>query len=542
MKEATRTEHSAALYIRLSREDENDGPSESVTNQRSLLERYTDEHGISVYDVYIDDGWSGTSFQRPAFRRMIGDIEAGRVDMVITKDLSRLGRDYIMTGQYLERYFPEHRVRYVSLLDGIDTASDTAANDITPFRSVMNDMYARDISKKIRSVKRDKQKKGQFIGGKAVYGYRKHPTEKNRIVVDEPAAAVVRRVFRDAISGMSCRQIAAALNREGVPTPASYAGLPIARPGPFTGSWSPERISEMLQNETYLGHMVQGKTVKPSYKSKKCLRQPRDDWIVVENTHPPLVTREEFESAQRMLESRRRTRHRRFDHPMKGLIFCHECGHPLGVINRKNAAGEDRLYFICRTYQRDTVAGACTSHTVRESVVRQAVWEKLSAVISDALSREELPAIASDMVEKHRWEAESESSRAGIERRVRTLTAQGDQMYLDKLRGVLTEGDFLRLFTRVKEERERLTALLEETVPAEAEKIDKASLCVSLTERFLDSLSDSRETLAALLRRIELTRDRELILFFRCSSPEEESSYNNGVDQYPASRKKPSQN
>ena len=353
MKGSTRTGHSAALYIRLSREDENEGPSESVTNQRSLLERYTEEHDISVYDVYIDDGWSGTSFRRPAFQRMIGDIEAGRVDMVITKDLSRLGRDYIMTGQYLERYFPEHRVRYVSLLDGIDTASETAANDITPFRSVMNDMYARDISKKIRSVKRDKQKKGQFIGGKAVYGYRKHPSEKNRIVVDEPAAAVVRRVFRDAISGISCRQIAAALTREGVPTPAMYAGLPVARSGPFSGFWSPERISEMLRNETYLGHMVQGKTVKPSYKSKKCLRQCRDDWIVVKNTHEPLVTREEFESAQCMLESRRRTRQRRFDHPMKGLIFCHECGHPLGVINRKSAAGEDRLSFICRTYQRD---------------------------------------------------------------------------------------------------------------------------------------------------------------------------------------------
>ena len=152
----------AALYIRLSKEDEGEGPSQSVTNQRSLLEEFVREHHLQIYDTYIDDGWSGTSFDRPAFRRMVADIEAKRVNLVITKDLSRLGRDYIMTGHYMERYFPEHRVRYISLLDGIDTGVESSANDITPFRAIMNDLYAKDISKKIKSVKRDQQRKGQF--------------------------------------------------------------------------------------------------------------------------------------------------------------------------------------------------------------------------------------------------------------------------------------------------------------------------------------------------------------------------------------------
>ena len=225
-------DYHAALYIRLSKEDESEGPSQSVTNQQSLLEEFVQKHRLQVYDTYIDDGWSGTSFDRPAFRRMVADIEAGRVNMVITKDLSRLGRDYIMTGHYMERYFPEHRVRYISLLDGIDTGVESSANDITPFRAIMNDMYAKDISKKIKSVKRDKQRKGQFIGGKPVYGYKMHPTEKNKIVIDEEAAPTVRRIFTMALDGMSCRQIAAALNGEGVPTPAAYCGWNMGRKGP----------------------------------------------------------------------------------------------------------------------------------------------------------------------------------------------------------------------------------------------------------------------------------------------------------------------
>ena len=207
-------DYHAGLYIRLSKEDESEGPSQSVQNQESLLREFVQQHRLSVYDTYIDDGWSGTNFDRPAFQRMIADIEAKKVNMVITKDLSRLGRDYILTGHYMERYFPEHRVRYISLLDGIDTGVDSTANDITPFRAIMNDMYAKDISKKIKSVKRDKQRKGQFIGGKPVYGYKMHPTEKNKIVIDEEVAPIVRRIFALALSGMSCRNIATLLNQE----------------------------------------------------------------------------------------------------------------------------------------------------------------------------------------------------------------------------------------------------------------------------------------------------------------------------------------
>ncbi len=373
-------DYHAALYIRLSKEDESEGPSESVNNQQSLLNEFVQQHRLSVYDTYIDDGWSGTNFDRPNFQRMITDIEARKVNMVITKDLSRLGRDYILTGHYMERYFPEHRVRYISLLDGIDTGVDSTANDITPFRAIMNDMYAKDISKKISSVKHDKQRKGLFIGGKPVYGYKMHPTEKNKIVIDEDVAPIVQRIFGMALDGMSCRQIAVQLNNEGIPTPATYAGLTVSAPGPYTGLWSSERVSDMLQNETYIGSMVQGRTRKINYKSKKCIKQDRRDWVVVEGTHEPLIDRETFEKVRVLINSRRRTRSRTYDFLLKGLIFCHECGYPLAVINRKMASGEDRLIFVCRTYQRFTKAGVCTSHTIKVESVTQAVMEKVRVV------------------------------------------------------------------------------------------------------------------------------------------------------------------
>ena len=332
-------DYHAGLYIRLSKEDESEGPSQSVQNQESLLREFVQQHRLSVYDTYIDDGWSGTNFDRPAFQRMIADIEAKKVNMVITKDLSRLGRDYILTGHYMERYFPEHRVRYISLLDGIDTGVDSTANDITPFRAIMNDMYAKDISKKIKSVKRDKQRKGQFIGGKPVYGYKMHPTEKNKIVIDEEVAPIVRRIFALALSGMSCRNIATLLNQEGVPTPQPSRGSPGGKTRSLHRLWSSERISDMLQNETYIGNMVQGRCVKISYKSKKCLKQNPANWVVVEGTHEPLVDRETFQKVRMLVNSRRHTRSRTYDFLLKGLIFCHECGYPLTVLNRKKLQG-----------------------------------------------------------------------------------------------------------------------------------------------------------------------------------------------------------
>ncbi len=508
-------DYHVALYIRLSKEDENQGPSQSVQNQESLLREFVEQHRLSVFDTYVDDGWSGTSFDRPNFQRMISDIEAQKVNMVITKDLSRLGRDYIMTGHYMERYFPEHRVRYISLLDGIDTGVDSTANDITPFRAIMNDMYAKDISKKIKSVKRDKQRKGQFIGGKPMYGYKMHPTEKNKIVIDEKAAPVVQRIFSLALSGMSCRKIATTLNEEGIPTPATYANLSVARPGPYSGLWSSERIADMLKNETYIGNMVQGRTVKISYKSKKCLRQSPENWVVVEGTHEPIIDPETFQKVQMLVNSRKYTRSRTYDFLLKGLIFCHECGYPMAVLNRKNAAGEDRLYFVCRTYQRFTKAGICTCHSIKEETVNKAVLTKVRDVCQTYLNPDALCPIAAEAVENASKAASCEAEIQALQSKITALTTNLDQMYMDRLNGLLSEEDFQRIYQKVKMDRtvleERLKNLQEQAKqPVSAEEKAKA-----LVKQFLDSALSSRELLVSLIERVELTEEKEIIIKFR---------------------------
>ncbi len=514
-------DYHAALYIRLSKEDESEGPSQSVQNQESLLREFVQQHRLIVYDTYIDDGWSGTSFDRPAFQRMIADIEAKKVNMVITKDLSRLGRDYILTGHYMERYFPEHRVRYISLLDGIDTGVDSTANDITPFRAIMNDMYAKDISKKIKSVKRDKQRKGQFIGGKPVYGYKMHPTEKNKIVIDEAVAPIVRRIFAMALSGMSCRNIATLLNQEGVPTPATYANLPVVRPGPYTGLWSSERISDMLQNETYIGNMVQGRSVKISYKSKKCLKQNPANWVVVEGTHEPLVDRETFQKVRMLVNSRRYTRSRTYDFLLKGLIFCHECGYPLAVLNRKNARGEDVLYFVCRTYQRFTKAGVCTCHSIKEKTVTDAVIAKVREVCQAYLNPDELLPVAQEAVENAGKQSSLESELQALQSKIDSLTVNLDRMYADRLSGLLSEADFQRIFGRIKLEREQLEEKRQELELRQKSPVRSEDRARELVQRFIETAGESRELLVSLIERVELTEDKEIIIKFRFAQLDE---------------------
>ena len=513
-------DYHVALYIRLSKEDENEGPSESVTNQKSLLNEFVQQHRLSVYDTYIDDGWSGTNFDRPDFQRMLGDIEDRKVNMVITKDLSRLGRDYIMTGHYMERYFPEKQVRYISLLDGIDTGVESTANDITPFRAIMNDMYAKDISRKIKSVKRDKQRKGQFIGGKPVYGYKMHPTEKNKIVIDKEAAPTVRRIFGMALEGMSCRQIATQLNAEGVPTPAAYAGLPVPKSGPYTGLWSSERISEMLQNETYIGNMVQGRSVKISYKSRKCLHQARENWVVVENTHEPLIDREAFEKVQVLVASRKHTRSRTYDFLLKGLIFCHECGCPLAVLNRKNAAGEDVLYFVCRTYQRFTKAGVCTCHSIKEKTVTDAVIAKVREVCEACLHSDDLFSVAQRAVEQARKGNAPENAIQAIQSKIDSLTANLDKMYMDRLTGLLAEADFERIYQRIKVERSSLEEKLKGMEAQKESPADTQDRSKELVQRFITSACTNRELLVSLIERVELTQDKQIIIKFRFREPE----------------------
>ena len=288
-------EYRGALYIRLSREDGN-RESAGIESQRLLLRDYAQRGNFQIVEEYVDDGYSGTSYDRPAFGRMLADIEAGRINLVIVKDLSRLGRNYIATGELTEIYFPEHRVRLIAVNDGYDSAR--AIDDMAPFRHVMNEMYARDISRKIRTALHAKARDGQYIGSFAPYGYRKSASDKHRLEPDEDAAVWVRRIFSMAAEGAATKEIADALNQRKIPIPLDYRKIQQGEAITLR-SWTPSGICKILRNPTYLGHTVQGKSEKLSLKSKRSHTKPREEWIVIKNTHVPLVSDEIFALAQR---------------------------------------------------------------------------------------------------------------------------------------------------------------------------------------------------------------------------------------------------
>ena len=281
-----------------------------------------------------------------------------------------------------------------------------------------------------------------------------------------------------------------------------------------SGRWSGKRISEMLQNETYIGKMVQGRQQKISYKSPKCRKQPPSRWIIVENTHPPLIDRETFQSVQRLLASRRHTRCRAYHYPLKGLIFCHECGHPLSVVNRKNAAGEDVLYFLCRTYQRSTKSGLCTSHTIREQAVMDALSACLREVYLPHCDLSQIRALAESTLHS---QAQSGCADApALRKQIQLLTARMDRMYMDHLEGLLADEDFSRLYPPLKSQRAHLESLLHEK--GEKSPVPTGDRASALTNRFLSFTN--RALLLRLIRRIELTEGKELLVYFSFPAPE----------------------
>lgn len=511
--------YSAALYLRLSKEDLQKGvdDSESIKNQRSLLMDYAKKQRLKVFNIYIDDGITGTTDERPSLQQMFRDIEDKRVNMVITKDLSRLSRNYIDAGSFLEKFFPEHRTRYISLLDDVDTDRDGYTSDIVPFKALFNDMYAKDISKKVTSVKRNKQRKGLFIGGKAPYGYKKSPTEKNRIIIDEPAAKIVKYIFSLALEGKSCREIAMTLSEQNIPTPAQYAKLNLSMKGPYSGKWSSERISDMLKNEVYIGNMVQGRVEKASYKSKKCNKKPREEWIIVPNTHEPLIDRTTFEKVGMLIQSRNHTRSRTYDHLLKGIIFCHECGYPLGVVNRKLANNRQTLYFICRTYQRFTKYHECTCHCMRVEDVTNAVTEQVRTVCRqflDKINFAELTDTANNLLHAEKKRQQKDVSE--LKRNLESVKSKIDKVYDDMLSEIIDIEVCKRAMQKLKDEQSSLESKIhilqnydEKEISFSIERTKK------LVTEFLNAKEYSKELLVSLIERIELTENKEILIYFR---------------------------
>lgn len=348
------------LYLRLSREDAGERESQSIETQRMLLAQFASARGWQVKKTYIDDGWSGVRFDRPGFERLIADIERGEIDTVVVKDLSRLGRNYARVGALLEEYFPMHGVRVLSVSEGYDSGAPDGVTDFAPFLSVFNDMYARDISKKVRAALDARRREGKFIGAQPPFGYRRDPEDKNRLVPDPQTAPDVRQVFETYLACGALSGTAGKLTAQGVPTPSQ-------RRGQAHGSraWSAQTVRRILENPTYAGHLTQGRVRTISYKVRRRVALPQDEWAVVRNTHAPLIDQQTFDRVQEMLRVRSYHPSGQAPHVLTGLVFCGDCGAPMTHVRDGK-----RVYLVCSGYRRRT---GCTPHRVREDAVLDAV-------------------------------------------------------------------------------------------------------------------------------------------------------------------------
>ncbi len=502
-----RNTYRAGLYMRLSRDDEQEGESSSITNQRKMLQAYAREHGFAIYDEYVDDGWSGTSFDRPAFKRMIADIEAGQVDLVLTKDLSRLGRDYIAAGQYTEIYFPSKGVRYIAINDGYD--SDSPYTDIAPFKNIINEMYARDASKKIRSAFSTKMREGSYIGNFAPYGYRKDEADKNHLLPDPQAGAVVQRLFRMAAEGTRPSEMARLLNAEGVPSPAVYRCM--KRPGLKVENytkrqeWTAAGISKLLRNMVYLGHTAQGKTTKVSFKSKLTLTNPKENWIVVENTHEPLVDEETFSLVQRILRSRTCYKTKGFHNLFSGLAKCADCGRSMSAVGtRKKGA---RANLVCGGYK---LYGAkeCSNHAIDYETLYTIVLDAIRAELSftEQERREMAEELRQEAVERsaqHDRDAELDVLR----QRDRELDRIIEKLYDDHLSGLLTDERFRKLMAKYEGEAEAIPRQLKAAEPPPSpEPALSYDQFDALVREFTDLKTLTPELLFKLVEKIEVSQ------------------------------------
>ena len=491
-----------ALYCRLSQDDGIEGDSNSIQNQKAILQKFAEDHHFPSPCFYVDDGFSGGTFQRPAFQQMISDMENGEIGIIVTKDLSRLGRNQLHTGLYIEERFPMFGVRYIAINDNVDTDS-SESNDLMPFKNLFNEWFIRDTSRKIRAVLKAKAERGERLGTRAPYGYRKDPGTK-KLIVDDEAAAIVRRIFAMCASGSGPSQIARILKKEQILTPTMYAYtrfgmnhtcLDTAHPY----NWSDSAIANLLENEIYLGNTVNMKYSTKSYKDKRMVEHPREECMVFENTHPALITREVWDMVQRVRKNKRRLTKMEEQNKYSGLVFCADCGSNM-VLHRAHTMSASYNHFTCRTYKKD--GEACTGHYIRECVLDEIVLEDLRRVTSAA--REHPEKFAAYIGSKQSTELQREIRRqekklAAMRKRKAELDAIFKKLYEDSVLGRITTEQFQMLSGSYTEEQNLITV----GIPQKENEIQRLRETVSGTDSFLDKAkryTDITELTPELLR------------------------------------------
>ena len=491
-----------ALYCRLSQDDGLEGDSNSIQNQKNILQKFAEDHHFPNPCFYVDDGFSGGNFQRPAFQQMISDMENGEIGIIVTKDLSRLGRNQLHTGLYIEERFPMFGVRYIAINDNVDTDS-SESNDLMPFKNLFNEWFIRDTSRKIRAVLKAKAERGERLGTRAPYGYRKN-SETKTLEVDEEAAAIVRRIFAMCASGKGPSQIARILKKEQVLTPTMYAYtkygmthtcLDTAHPY----NWSDSAIANLLENEIYLGNTVNMKYSTKSYKNKRKVEHPRNECLVFENTHPALITQEVWAVVRRVRKNRRRPTKMEEQNKYSGLVFCADCGSNM-VLHRAHTMSASYNHFTCRTYKKD--GDACTGHYIRECILDEVVLEELRRVT--AAAREHPEEFAAYIGSRQSAEIKREIRRqekelAIMRKRKAELDTIFKKLYEDSVLGRITSEQFQMLSGSYAEEQSHVTV----GIPQKEADIQRLRETVSGTDAFLDKAkryTDITELTPELLR------------------------------------------
>lgn len=505
LEQTKKTIYKVAIYIRLSKEDVDRGydESESIKNQRTLLTEYVQKLGweYQLIDTYIDQGFTGTNFNRPDFQRMVRDIENEKINMVVTKDLSRLGRDYIETGEYIEKWFPENNVRYVSVTDGIDTfETSNGNNDIAPFKSILNDMYSKDLSKKIRTAMHTMQKQGKWVGGKTPLGYIKDSNDKNKLIIYEPEAKIVRNIFNMAFAGNQVGVIKDYLNSNNIPT----ANKSRYNKDTF---WENKTVKNILKNEVYIGTTVQNKRSRISYKNRKIRANPEEKWITVDNTHEPIIDKKVFAAVQKMVIVQNYNRNKKKNmFLLDGLLFCYECKHKIGVRGKKSG----NYYMVCNNYRRSSKLKLCTSHGFNYNNLEETVIKNIKELFKNIDDEKILLNVKKSMTGY-----DYSKILKKIENEIKLINNNIDKMYVDKLNNKISEEMYERLFSKLKNEiKQKENEYIEIKRQKEESKQDDTEKIKSVIQGFLSLNKPTPEIMKVIINRIEIHQDKQVDLYF----------------------------
>lgn len=453
-----------ALYCRLSQDDGNVGDSDSIINQKKMLAEYAERNGYTPYQFYIDDGFSGTNFERPQFKQMIEDAKKGTVKRIICKDLSRFGRDYIKVGLYTEFIFPDKDIHFIAVNDDVDS-NVQKDNDLAPFKNLFNEWYARDTSKKIKAVKKAKGLAGEHMSCVAPYGYRKNPDNPKEWLIDEESAEVVREIFRLCVDGYGPRRIANILTERKILIPSAYAlekGYAVRNNIPKNPcQWSSTVVVDVLERMDYLGHTVNFKTHRKSYKQKKKIENDKSEWKIFENTHEPIIDQSTFDIVQKIRANRKRPT-KMGEMPMfSGILYCADCGKKLSFHRRANDP-DTKHNFVCSNYRSDT--HNCSMHYIRNVVVEQLVLENLREVVSYVKAYEDefvQMVMDADIKQKSKELAKKKRVLSDKEKRYTQLDGLFQRIYEDNVSGKLSDERFVKLSQGYEAEQKDLQSEIE---------------------------------------------------------------------------------